>query len=98
MRKLRFFFLAAFAVSPLLVGCVGLPNPQTEWTTSEGVGDQPPVSHVQGSIDLTPLEGIEAGVPHRQHEEHPAQHPAETRHDEGHTGANGTGSAGAAER
>jgi hypothetical protein len=79
MRKLLLFFLAAFAVSPLLTGCVGLPNPQTEWTTTEGVGDQPPVSNVQGSVDLTPLADLDVDAPHREHREHADRQPAETR-------------------
>jgi hypothetical protein len=99
MRQLLlFFFLAAFAVSPMLVGCVGLPNPQSEWTTTEGVGEQPPVSQVQGSLDLSPLGGLDADVPHHQSEERPAQHAAETRSAEGHAGPNGAASGRAAGR
>jgi hypothetical protein len=78
MRPLLFFVVAAFAVSPMLVGCVGLPNPQNEWTTTEGVGEQPPVSQVQSSIDLTPLEDLDADVPRHPHEERAAPHAAGT--------------------
>jgi len=98
MRPHLFFFLAALAVSPMLVGCVGLPNPQNEWTTTEGVGEQPPVSQVQGSVDLTPLEEVDTDAAHHPHEQRPAPHAAETRNAEGHPGAKGTEPGRSAER
>ncbi|HEY8091363.1 MAG TPA: hypothetical protein VIF09_26045 [Polyangiaceae bacterium] len=100
MRQLLFFFFAAFAVSPLLTGCVGLPNPQSEWTTTEGVGDQPPVSNIQGSIDLTPLEyvDLDVDVRHHEHREHDDRQPAETKRAAAHPSAKGTETARAEKR
>ena len=81
MRKLLFFFLLTV---PFLGACesFGVGNPQTEWTTTDGVGGEPPVSHIESTVDWDAVataadvaaEAADVAAHEARHEERVASH------------------------